>query len=60
MHSGEPDPIFAASRRPRKGPGKLAASKIKVTEAAVGELGGLDGVESDGVAETVGVAGDAA
>ena len=24
MHSGEPDPIFLAPRRPRKGPGKLA------------------------------------
>jgi hypothetical protein len=23
MHSGEPDPIFPAPRRPRKGPGKL-------------------------------------
>jgi len=22
MHSGEPDPIFLAPRRPRKGPGK--------------------------------------
>jgi hypothetical protein len=26
MHSGEPDPIFLAPRRPRKGPGKLARS----------------------------------
>jgi len=24
MHSGEPDPIFLAPQRPRKGPGKLA------------------------------------
>ena len=36
-----------------------AASKIAVSEAALGDLCGLDGVEADGVAETVGVAGDA-
>jgi len=36
------------------------ASKIAVSEAALGELCGLDGVEADGVAETVDVAGDAA
>ena len=36
------------------------ASKIAVSEAALGELCGLDGVEADGVAEPVGVAGDAA
>jgi len=36
-----------------------AASKIAVTEAVLGDLCGLDGVEADGVAETVGVAGDA-
>src|SRR5664279_6565 len=35
------------------------ASKIAVSEAAFGELGGLDGVEADGVAQTVSVAGDA-
>jgi hypothetical protein len=38
---------------------KRAASKIAVTEAVLGDLCGLDGVEADGVAETVGVAGDA-
>ena len=32
---------------------------MPVSEAALGELGGLDGVEADGVAEPVGVAGDA-
>jgi len=37
----------------------LATSKIAVSEAALGDLCGLDGVEADGVAETVGVAGDA-
>ena len=36
-----------------------SASKIAVSEAALGELCGLDGVETDGVAETVGVPGDA-
>src|ERR1035438_9617056 len=35
-----------------------SASKMAVSEAALGELGGLDGVEADGVAEPVGVAGD--
>ena len=35
------------------------ASKIAVSEGAFGALCGLDGVEADGVAETVGVAGDA-
>jgi hypothetical protein len=38
---------------------RTSASKIAVSEAAVGELCGLDGVEADGVAQTVGVAGDA-
>ena len=36
-----------------------AASKIAVTGTALGALCGLDGVEADGVAESVGVAGDA-
>jgi hypothetical protein len=35
------------------------ASKIVISEAGFGELCGLDGVEADGVAEPVGVAGDA-
>jgi len=36
------------------------ASKIAVSEAALGDLCGLDGVETDGVAQTVSVPGDAA
>jgi hypothetical protein len=30
MHSDEPDPIFPASRRPRKGPGKLTRNHLRV------------------------------
>ena len=37
----------------------VPASKIAVSETGFGELCGLDGVEADGVAQTVGVAGDA-
>ena len=32
--------------------------KIAVSEAMFGDLSGLDGVEADGVADSVGVAGD--
>ena len=37
---------------------RASASKIAVSEAALGDLCGLDGVEADGVAQTVSVAGD--
>ena len=30
MHSGEPDPIFPAPRRPRKGPGKLVLKGMQM------------------------------
>src|SRR5665647_586820 len=55
---GRARPHFPRSTAAPEGAWKTA-SKIAVTEAAVGELCGLDGVETDGVAETVGVAGDA-
>src|SRR5665811_1622127 len=50
----------ASKPRSPKGAGKdrKPASKIAVSEAALGDLCGLDGVETDGVAETVGVPGD--
>ena len=32
MHSGEPDPIFPAPRRPRKGPGKLTRKRTLTRE----------------------------
>src|ERR1019366_1939169 len=59
---GVPDgrtPIFPPPRRPSEA-AQDTASKIAVTEAGLGELCSLDGVEADGVAESVGVAGDAA
>ena len=31
MHPSEPDPIFLAPRRPRKGPGKLTRNDLRVT-----------------------------
>src|ERR1035437_7530851 len=33
MHSGEPDPIFPAPRRPRKGPGKLVRKWVVSRQA---------------------------
>src|SRR5665811_433739 len=52
MHSGEPDPIFLAPRRPRKGPGKL----VRAPGPKAGGLGG--GLVGDSVCDRESHGGD--
>src|SRR5665811_1125884 len=52
MHSGEPDPIFLAPRRPRKGPGKL----VRAPGPKGGGLGG--GLVGDSVCDRESHGGD--